>query len=122
MILSDFFFLMIRLPPRATRTDTLFPYTTLVRSIGSPMFQKAELTMPNGKTLTINAKNNSDANIYLQSVAIGGKPLTKTYFTHSALSEGGTVDFVMGAKPNQTWGTAPEIGRASGRARACKYV
>src|SRR3546814_16803840 len=25
-------FLMIRLPPRATRTDTLFPYTTLFRS------------------------------------------------------------------------------------------
>src|SRR3546814_8504688 len=28
----SFFFLMIRLPPRATRTDTLFPYTTLFRS------------------------------------------------------------------------------------------
>src|SRR3546814_14705545 len=27
-----FFFLMIRLPPRSTRTDTLFPYTTLCRS------------------------------------------------------------------------------------------
>src|SRR3546814_12308080 len=27
-----FFFLMIRCPPRSTRTDTLFPYTTLVRS------------------------------------------------------------------------------------------
>src|SRR3546814_6455681 len=26
------FFLMIRRPPRSTRTDTLFPYTTLVRS------------------------------------------------------------------------------------------
>src|SRR3546814_2092717 len=26
------FFLMIRLPPRSTRTDTLFPYTTLFRS------------------------------------------------------------------------------------------
>src|SRR3546814_19405076 len=26
-------FLMIRLPPRSTRTDTLFPYTTLFRSI-----------------------------------------------------------------------------------------
>src|SRR3546814_7922857 len=26
------FFLMIRLPPRSTRTDTLFPYTTLCRS------------------------------------------------------------------------------------------
>src|SRR3546814_17737554 len=30
-----FFFLMIRRPPRSTRTDTLFPYTTLFRS--SPM-------------------------------------------------------------------------------------
>src|SRR3546814_6070836 len=32
-ICSDvFFFLMIRRPPRSTRTDTLFPYTTLFRS------------------------------------------------------------------------------------------
>src|SRR3546814_5501961 len=34
------FFLIIRLPPRSTRTDTLFPYTTLFRSVlptpGSP--------------------------------------------------------------------------------------
>src|SRR3546814_2908289 len=28
-----FFFLMIRRPPRSTRTDTLFPYTTLFRSL-----------------------------------------------------------------------------------------
>src|SRR3546814_8083072 len=28
-----FFFLLIRRPPRSTRTDTLFPYTTLFRSI-----------------------------------------------------------------------------------------
>src|SRR3546814_14087355 len=28
-----FFFLMIRRPPRATLTDTLFPYTTLFRSV-----------------------------------------------------------------------------------------
>src|SRR3546814_15428704 len=30
---SLFFFLMIRRPPRSTRTDTLFPYTTLFRSV-----------------------------------------------------------------------------------------
>src|SRR3546814_997032 len=30
-----FFFLMIRRPPRSTRTDTLFPYTTLFRSFES---------------------------------------------------------------------------------------
>src|SRR3546814_19908276 len=29
---SSFFFLMIRRPPRSTRTDTLFPYTTRFRS------------------------------------------------------------------------------------------
>src|SRR3546814_2926446 len=39
-----FFFLMIRRPPRSTRTDTLFPYTTLFRSVymrdarGDPQF------------------------------------------------------------------------------------
>src|SRR3546814_19811715 len=29
----DFFFLMLRRPPRSTRTDTRFPYTTLFRSL-----------------------------------------------------------------------------------------
>src|SRR3546814_11599072 len=32
--LTFIFFLMIRRPPRSTRTDTLFPYTTLFRSHG----------------------------------------------------------------------------------------
>src|SRR3546814_6365984 len=32
--MSFLFFLMIRRPPRSTRTDTLFPYTTLFRSRG----------------------------------------------------------------------------------------
>src|SRR3546814_7540767 len=31
------FFLMIRRPPRSTRTDTLFPYTTLFRSCARPL-------------------------------------------------------------------------------------
>src|SRR3546814_20146564 len=35
-LLCIFFFLMIRRPPRSTRTDTLFPYTTLFRSPGRP--------------------------------------------------------------------------------------
>src|SRR3546814_11272781 len=33
MIFLVFFFLMIRRPPRSTRTDTLCPYTTLFRSL-----------------------------------------------------------------------------------------
>src|SRR3546814_8160717 len=35
LILFLLFFLMIRRPPRSTRTDTLFPYTTLFRSAGA---------------------------------------------------------------------------------------
>src|SRR3546814_4806245 len=34
LIYIPFFFLIIRRPPRSTRTDTLFPYTTLFRSDG----------------------------------------------------------------------------------------
>src|SRR3546814_19853561 len=34
LVLVDFSFLMIRRPPRSTRTCTLFPYTTLFRSPG----------------------------------------------------------------------------------------
>src|SRR3546814_15694518 len=32
MLMMFFFFLMLRRPPLSTRTDTLFPYTTLFRS------------------------------------------------------------------------------------------
>src|SRR3546814_12283236 len=32
LFLSSFFFLMLRRPPRSTRSDTLFPYTTLFRA------------------------------------------------------------------------------------------
>src|SRR3546814_8757660 len=36
LVLLYVFFLMIRRPPRSTRTDTLFPYTTLFRSHPRP--------------------------------------------------------------------------------------
>src|SRR3546814_3117441 len=49
------FFLMIRRPPRSTRTDTLFPYTTLFRSgdgrrgIGPDAGQRAQARLVVGK-------------------------------------------------------------------------
>src|SRR3546814_4502419 len=46
-LLCVFLFLMIRRPPRSTRTDTLFPYTTLFRSdcrvLDRPAFGAAQL-------------------------------------------------------------------------------
>src|SRR3546814_19750845 len=38
-----FFFLMIRRPPRSTRTDTLFPYTTLFRSIPHVVYPEHDM-------------------------------------------------------------------------------
>src|SRR3546814_5942754 len=42
------FFLMIRRPPRSTRTDTLLPYTTLFRSVGEPLSRKELLGQVHG--------------------------------------------------------------------------
>src|SRR3546814_10643671 len=46
------FFLMIRRPPRSTRTDTLFPYTTLFRSLDSKSFISA-LSRLSGDTIFV---------------------------------------------------------------------
>src|SRR3546814_20031507 len=44
LIISIVFFLMNRPPPISTRTDTLFPYTTLVRSLGCAPFAYSSIT------------------------------------------------------------------------------
>src|SRR3546814_14864150 len=43
-----FFFLMIRRPPRSTRTDTLFPYTTLFRSRIAVQFMTPVMLLTDG--------------------------------------------------------------------------
>jgi len=85
-----------------------YPVTPTVGeyAIGSPLFRHVRLTMPNGRTLTIEAENNGDANVYIQSVTLNGRPHDKTFLTRAALQAGGTLRFVMGPKPSG-WGTAP---------------
>src|SRR3546814_2805844 len=43
------FFLMIRRPPRSTRTDTLFPYTTLFRSLATRRIMGQSCEFPPGE-------------------------------------------------------------------------
>src|SRR3546814_17931802 len=43
-----FFFLMIRRPPRSTRTDTLFPSTTLFRSNGDGRYEFIDVPLQYG--------------------------------------------------------------------------
>lgn len=66
--------------------------------IGTPLFQKAVLHMPNGKDLVINASRKSDKAIYVKSVKLNGKKITDWKLTHQQLMEGGTLDFTMSEK------------------------
>ena len=82
-----------------------YPVTPTVGqyAIGSPLFEKVTLALPNGKTLAIEAENNSPDNVYIQSVTLNGAPHDVAYFTRDALAQGGTLRFVMGSTPNKQW-------------------
>ncbi|MCD9020033.1 GH92 family glycosyl hydrolase [Parachryseolinea silvisoli] len=67
--------------------------------VGSPAIQSATLTLENGKTFAIEAKNQSDKNVYVQKLVLNGKMLDRLYLTHAEITQGGQLTFFMGAKP-----------------------
>ncbi|MDR0864291.1 MAG: glycoside hydrolase family 92 protein, partial [Candidatus Symbiothrix sp.] len=79
-----------------------------VYNIGSPVFEKITIALPNGKQFVISAKNSSKENKYIQSATLNGNPLNRPWFTHDDLVNGGTLEFVMSATPNKQWGSKPE--------------
>src|SRR3546814_19814775 len=101
---------MIRRPPRSTRTDTLFPYTTLFRSTGWGDTQR---------------KGHLGRLADLESVLIHRMKVGRGY-EYVLLYDGEGEDggrFVMGlAAPGQPYDperSVPEIGRASCSERRC---
>jgi predicted alpha-1,2-mannosidase len=72
-----------------------------VYSIGRPVFDKVEINLPNGKVFTVIATNNSGKNQYIQSAKLNGETLTTAFFTHDNIVNGGTLEFEMGANPNE---------------------
>ncbi|UOY05884.1 GH92 family glycosyl hydrolase [Muricauda sp. SCSIO 64092] len=73
--------------------------------LGSPIFEKATISLTDSLEFVILAKNTSSINKYIQSVKLNGKPLQRTYITHSELMTGGTLEFEMGPDPDKNWGT-----------------
>ncbi len=67
-------------------------------ALGSPLVNKAELTLENGKTFTIEAINQSAKNVYVQKVLLDGKP-TYLFLSHTAITNGSKITFYMGSKP-----------------------
>ena len=76
--------------------------------LGAPLFKKATLHFENGKNLVINAPENSDKNIYIESMSFNGVNYTKNYLDHNELLKGGVLDIKMGDKPNLSRGVNPE--------------
>ena len=77
--------------------------------IGTPIFDKTTMNLPNGKTFTIKAENVSDKNIYIQSATLNGEVFDKTTISHQDILKGGTLHFKMGAEPNKQWGLSKKI-------------
>jgi predicted alpha-1,2-mannosidase len=88
-----------------------------IYSIGSPLFKKVTINLDKsfnkGEKFVIEARNNSGDNKYIQSAILNGKPLTKTWFEHSEIQNGGTLIFQMGPEPNKEWGNDREAAPPS---------
>src|SRR3546814_15098882 len=112
---------MIRRPPRSTRTDTLFPYTTLFRSHAGLDRRSAEIRWLEDVEIEWIRTLRTDL----------GRDRTRDRDTgHRArpgLGRSGKVARPGSSSPDLLAGrrgqtvTQPEIGRASGRERVCRY-
>ena len=67
--------------------------------LGVPYFQKATLTLENGKKIEITAPKNSDENRYIQKMTYNGKNYTKNYLDHFELLKGARLGYEMGSQP-----------------------
>lgn len=66
---------------------------------GAPQIPKITLRLADGKTFTVEARNLSAANKYVQSIALDGKPVTGIKIAHSDIMRGGNLVFDMGPRP-----------------------
>ena len=74
---------------------------------GSPIFDKVTISLPDGE-FVIEARNNSDANRYIQSVTLNGAEYTKPYISYADIAAGGELVFEMGSEP-AVWYPAEEL-------------
>jgi predicted alpha-1,2-mannosidase len=64
-------------------------------AVGSPYFRKAVVHLENGKELVINAEDNSELTPYVKSLKLDDCRQTPDFISHSRISQGAVLDFVM---------------------------
>jgi predicted alpha-1,2-mannosidase len=71
---------------------------------GSPVFDNVKIDLGNNKSFTVKTVNNSQKNIYIQSVKLNGIDYKNAYITHKDIIKGGEIEFKMGPNPNKDFG------------------
>jgi predicted alpha-1,2-mannosidase len=84
-----------------------------VYTIGSPLFSKVTINLPNNKKFVISAPDCDEKCKYIQSAKFNGKELNEPLFTHEDLMNGGLLELKMGAYPNKEWGKSTEFFTSS---------
>lgn len=64
-------------------------------ALGSPAIKTAAIKLENGRTLTIEARDQSDKNVYVKKVEINGRALNSNYLTYADIMGGGKIVFYM---------------------------
>jgi putative alpha-1,2-mannosidase len=75
-------------------------------SIGSPLFDRATLTLPGGKTFTVTASQNGPQRPYIRGAKLKGQAFDNAFLTHEQLMSGGEIVFDMASAPDYRWATA----------------
>jgi predicted alpha-1,2-mannosidase len=82
-----------------------------VYQITSPVFDRVKIQLnPNyfsGRQFVIKTKNNSAANVYIQSAKLNGQPLSQFWFSHKNLVNGGKLELELGPHPSRWGGGEP---------------
>lgn len=76
--------------------------------LGAPLFEKAEISLPEDKEFVIKTKNFGEENIYVKSVWLNGKLLERAFITHDEIIPGGELIFEMTNSPNNRKLKTPE--------------
>lgn len=83
--------------------------------MGSPLFTKATIHLPNQKDFVIESPENSEKNIYIQSAKLNGKKYANSFITYQDIMNGGKLELKMAATPNVKFGLSPKNRPVSAR-------
>jgi predicted alpha-1,2-mannosidase len=74
-----------------------------VYAIGSPIFDKATLTVGTNRQFIIVAQNNGPQRPYIRAASLNDKPLDRVFLRHGEIVSGGEVKFEMDSMPDYHW-------------------